>query len=65
MEMENGASAKVWEGLIVPEGQLGGLCLLLETVLCYRGIRPAASSEEDMRKRENMSVVCHVSQLLD
>lgn len=39
MEMENGASAKVWEGLVssttflVPEEQLGGLCSLGEAVL--------------------------------
>lgn len=42
MEMENGASAKVWESLIsqqlffLPEEQLGGLSSLRETVQCYR-----------------------------
>lgn len=57
MEMENGASAKVWGGLIAPlcaRGQSDGLYLLSGTVLCYRGIRPAASPEQGLRKRENV-----------
>lgn len=70
MEMENGASAKVWEGLVssttflVLEEQLGGLWPLGEAVLCYRAVS-LATPERWLVKRGRTTATPSASHLPD